>query len=60
MLFVLLEVLLECLLNLISFRDFFVNDVEDVFQDKIHLSDRRSLDEILDDFDLQFAHICFV
>ena len=57
MLFVLLEILLQGLLDLIILCDFLVDDVEDVLQDKIYLSDRRSLDEVLYDFDLEFAHI---
>ena len=58
MLFVLLEILLQGLLDLIILCDFLVDDVEDVLQDKIYLSDRRSLDEELYDFDLEFAHTC--
>ena len=58
MLFVLLEILLQGLLDLIILCDFLVDDVEDVLQDKIYLSDRRSLDEVLYDFDLEFAHTC--
>ena len=58
MLFVLLEILLQGLLDLIILCDFLVDDVEDVLQDKIYLTDRRSLDEVLYDFDLEFAHTC--
>ena len=57
MLFVWLEILFECLLDLIILSNFLVNDVEDIFQDKIHLSNGGSLDEVLDNFDLEFAHI---
>jgi len=59
-LFVLLEILLECILDIFSLRDFFIDDVEDIFEDQIHLTNRRSFDEVFDDFNLQLAHICFV
>ena len=57
MLLVLFKVFLEGVLDILSLCDFFINDVENVFKNKIHFSNRRLLDEILDDFDLKFAHI---
>ena len=57
MLLVLFKVFLEGVLNILSLCDLFINDVENVFKNKIHLSNRRLLDEILHNFDLQFAHI---
>ena len=57
MLLVLFKVFLESVLNILCLCDLFVNDVENVFKNKVHLTHRRLLDEILHDFDLQLAHI---
>jgi len=57
MLLVQLEVLLESVLDVLVVENFTINDRAEIFKHHAHLSDRRRLDEVLDNFLLYVAHV---
>ena len=57
MLLVQLEVLLKRVLDVLVVQDFLVNDVAQVLQDQIDLSDWGGLDEVLNDLLLDACHL---
>ena len=58
MLLVQLEVLLERVLDVLIREDFLVDDVAQVLQDQVDLSDWGGLDEVLNDLLLHACHLC--
>ena len=57
MLFVELEVLFEGLLDVLIVQNLLVDDVGQICQDHVDFGDRTRLDEVLDDFLLDAAHL---